>query len=253
MADSERILHKKLQRRDNTSRKRQATFISEYVYVKYFTIYEEAAQAFNQLNAIHPRKPDLRTSMEFKNWKRQLKGQPKLRQHKKRDPTQNIFYEDIPSYRIINNDDVYEDGNVTIDIQNIPKKVMQLKIPLLSFHVVDEGETSNHQESGEPNVDQIIQEVIDEGDQESGEPNVDQIIEEVINEGEANKDDLVAVQPSFFDDLSQETLDEMFSQLRSDPHLASIMDDFNLDMDLDIGMDIEIDDRLEKELNDILC
>ena len=245
MDESERNLYKKLQRRDNTAKKRQATFISEYVYVKYFNIYEEAARAFNQINTLHPRKPDLRTSLEFKNWKRQLKGQPKIRPHKERDRTNCIVYQDIPIEPMNNDNDVqcvHEDDNVPINIENIPKKTMQLKIPLFTLpannrQVVDEGETvSDHQGSGETNIDQITEEVIDEGE-----------ITVSNGEAESNKDDLLGVEPSFFDDLSQETFDEMFSQLRSDPHLASIMNDF----ELNIGMNIEIDDRLERELQDM--
>ena len=245
MANREVIFQKKIQRRGLTAKKRQASFIAEYVYVKYFDIYKEAAHLFNQLNAIHPRRPDLRKSIEFKNWQRQIKGLPKIRDYRNRAITKRIFYQDIP---LNTNDDVFKDSDI---IERCPQKVMQLNIPLLSIPQDKRqggGETTNHQEPEE----------------------FEQVNEEVIDEGDTNQDDLADVQPSVFDDLSQETLDEMFSQLQKDPSLAAIMRDFDPDvcMNVEVGntaekehddedefnldIDIDTDDLLEKELNDII-
>ena len=243
MANREVIFQKKIQRRGLTARKRQASFVAEYVFVKYFDIYKEAAQLFNQLNALHPRRPDLRKSIEFKNWQRQIKGLPEIRDYKNRTMTNGIFYQDIP---LNTNGDVLKDSDI---IQMCPKKVMQLNIPLLSIPQdkrQERGETTNHQESEE----------------------FQQVNEEVIDEGDTNQDDLTEVQPSIFDDLPQETLDDMVSQLQNDPNLAAIMSDFDTDVCMNVQIDnstekghddeneldieLNIDDLLEKELNDII-
>ena len=240
MANREVIFQKKLQRRGLTAKKRQASFVAEYVFVKYFDIYKEAAHLFNQLNAIHPRGPDLRKSIEFKNWQRQIKGLPEIREYKNRSMTKGIFYQDIP---LNTNDDVLKDSDI---IQRCPQKVMQLNIPLLSIRQDKRRETTNHQESEE----------------------FQQVNEEVIDEGDTNQDDLAEVQPSIFDDLSQETLDDMISQLQNDPNLAAIMRDFDTDVCMNVqidnsaekghddenelDIDLNIDDLLEKELNDII-
>ena len=243
MANREVIFQKKLQRRGLTAKKRQASFVAEYVFVKYFDIYKEAAHLFNQLNAIHPRRPDLRKSIEFKNWQRQIKGLPEIRDYKNRVMTKGIFYQDIP---LNTNDDVLKDSDI---IQRCPQKVMQLNIPLLSIPQdkrQEQGETTNHQEPEE----------------------FQQVNEEVIDEGDTNQDDLAEVQPSIFDDLSQETLDDMVSQLQNDPSLAAIMRDFDTDVCMNVqidnsaekghddedelDIDLNIDDLLEKELNDII-
>ena len=241
MANREVTFQKKIQRRDLTAKKRQACFVAEYVFVKYFDIYKEAAQLFNQLNAIHPRRPDLRKSIEFKNWQRQIKGLPEIREYKNRTMTKGIFYQDIP---LNTNDDVLKDI-----IQMCPQKVMQLHIPLLSIpqdKTQERGETTKRQESEE----------------------FQQVNEEVIDEGVTNQDDLAEVQPSIFDDLSQETLDDMISQLQNDPSLAAIMSDFDTDVCMNVqidnsaekgrddenelDIDLDIDDLLEKELDDII-
>ena len=92
------------------------------------------------------------------------------------------------------------------------------------------------------------------------------MIEEVVDQGDQG--DLADVQPSIFDDLSKETIDELISQLRDDPNLETIMRDFDDDVcmnvevgkekgcdnedDYDLDVDINIEDVLERELNNIL-
>ena len=56
-------------RRIQTNKARQASFISEYVQNKYFTIYTEAANFFNVLHTRYPTKYDLRKTREFRDWK----------------------------------------------------------------------------------------------------------------------------------------------------------------------------------------
>ena len=47
-------------------------FISDYVYTKYKSIYQEAAVLYNEINQKHPRKPDLRKTIEYRHWKNTL-------------------------------------------------------------------------------------------------------------------------------------------------------------------------------------
>ena len=234
MAESASNLYKKQLRRNNTSKKRQSIFISEYIFVKYFDIYQEAAQLFNQINVKHPRKPDLRTSIEFKNWKREMRGLPKIPERKRRDPASHIIYQNISTEQSHNDThDVHED-NIARIVETLPKKSMQLKIQLLS---PPQNPKSSAQEEITANNDQVLNQVPEEG----------------------NKDEVLSVQPSFFEDISTEMMGELLTELRADPNLAAIMDDFetsvggsDIDYELDIGMEVEIDDRLETELEDTL-
>ena len=76
MNSSEKIELLKTKRRERQSKVRQALLINEYVYTKYFTIYQEAAQYYNELNSLHPMKCDLRKCEEFKAWKMATNGYP---------------------------------------------------------------------------------------------------------------------------------------------------------------------------------
>ena len=66
MNSSEKIELRKEQRRENRAKVRQSLLISEYVRCKHFDIYQEAANFYNEVNACHPLKYDLRKTDQFK-------------------------------------------------------------------------------------------------------------------------------------------------------------------------------------------
>ena len=84
-------LLKKEQRRQGRSKVRQALFVSDYIFYKHFDIYQQAAQLYNEINEIYPRKPDLRRTEEFKNWKMDVMGQPTRVRRKSRIRRPYVF------------------------------------------------------------------------------------------------------------------------------------------------------------------
>ena len=106
-------------------RKRQALFIAEYVQTKYNDIYIEAAELYNKINVLYPKKPDLTKSLEFKNWKLVHRGKSEIKYHKPgtysdlKWPNQNI---------VIEHEEIIEDTSVqhkeTIEeiVASVPKK-----------------------------------------------------------------------------------------------------------------------------------
>ena len=218
MAESNQNLYKKLQRREITAKKRQATFISQYVFIKHFDIYQEAAREFNLINKIHPHKPDLTKSIEFKNWKRQLKGLPEIREHKRRDPCTRVIYPAI-----------------TVHKQPEPEgqKVMQLRIPLIDLQSVQGGESI---------------EVVDQGDTEcltvekETTVNNNQVLEE--------SDEVSGIQPSLLTDISPESMEQILPELRADPNLNAIMN--NLETSIDEQLDTSIDEQLDTSIDEQL-
>ena len=84
-------LLKKEQRRQGRSKVRQALFVSDYIFYKHFDIYQQAAQLYNEINEIYPRKPDLRRTEEFKNWKMDVMGQPTRVKRKSRIRRPYVF------------------------------------------------------------------------------------------------------------------------------------------------------------------
>ena len=232
MATDQINLYKKQIRQINTSKKRQALFIAEYVQVKYFEIYQEAAELYNKINAMYPKKPDLRKSVEFKNWKLVESGMPKIRPHVPRDPTQQCVYEGIA---------IPQKETIQEIVASVPKKAFQLRIPLMNAKHISQLNNDGGQQAS------------DEDQQAS-----DQGIDEVLDEGEQagqKRYEVDDIQPSVFGDIPEETVDEIIKQLREDDDIRTIMDDIDMEFDfdgLDIGMEIELEDRLEKELEQIM-
>ena len=62
-------------RETQRSERRQAVFITEYVQLKYFDIFSEAARYYNELNTLYPTRPDLRKSQEYRDWKKDINTQ----------------------------------------------------------------------------------------------------------------------------------------------------------------------------------
>ena len=75
MAECEKAEKLKQKRRDRRSKARQDQFVADYIYYKYYEIYCEAAQFYNELNQKHPTKYDLRKSVEYRRWKIHITGQ----------------------------------------------------------------------------------------------------------------------------------------------------------------------------------
>ena len=264
MAESELSLYKKEQRRNNRSKVRQAVFVSEYVFCKYFNIYQEVAQLFNEINLLYPHKPDLRRTPEFRNWKRELQGLPKIPERQRREPTSYPIYHAISFNQALNEtqvvqyvpEGVNDNAAQTQIVQSVPKKVMQLRIPLMN---PPETRKTSPEEGTVVNSD----EVLDEGGIEPSSPEEGTVVnsDEVLDEG--------GIEPSLFDDIPPETMEKLITELRANPDIAAIMDDFEafdidnsngeldaehpeIDEQLELGMEVEIDDRLEKELEDML-
>ena len=253
MANKEADFQKKIQRRGLTARKRQSIFIADYVSTKYKDIYNEAAQLFNQLNAKYPRRPNLLKCIEYKNWQNQIRGLPEVRDYKNWQCMKHDFYQSIPLN--INHHTVEENDAI---IQQCTQRVMRLEIPLLDIPKdkgQGEGETTSHQQSNGEGETTSHQQSNGEGETTSHQQpmEIGQVNEEVVDEGNANQDDLSDIQPSLLDMLPEGMLDEIISQIQSEPSLEAIMRDF----DTDVCMNVEIENERkleadnERELNDI--
>ena len=81
-------------RRNEKNARRQAYFIADYIQVKYFHIYSEAARFFNALNTLYPTKYDIRKTSEYRTWRAEFTTGQRLT--KAPQPTYTNI--DIPIY-----------------------------------------------------------------------------------------------------------------------------------------------------------
>ena len=230
----------KVKRREKISEARQALLINEYVYTKYSNIYQEAALYYNELNNMYPTRPDLRKCDEFRAWKMAANGAPiRIRKYNKVCYTNipvEIQPDEIPVQPVEMPVQPVEMPVQPVEIpvqpaERIPKKVMELKIPLLDPAVITE--TLSIQ------TEEIIQ-----------ENTLEVAAEGIIQE------ETPTLHPSLTEEIPQEIVDKIMNELREDPELKTIMSDIEEELELEqIGMELDIsdDDRLEIELENLMC
>ena len=238
---------KKIKRREKQNKIRQALLVNEYVYVKYFNIYQEAAEYYNSLNRLYPSRPDLRKCDEFKALKLAANGAPiRVRIYNKALYT-NMSTEKCDETPVQPAVETPVQPAVETPVQpavetpvqpavetpvqsagRVPRKVMELKIPLLAPAVITETLSSQKEE--------IIQENI----------------LEVATEG-IIREETPTFHPSLTEEIPQEIVDKIINELRDDPELQTIMTDIEEQLEFEqIGMDLDIlDDRLEDELENL--
>ena len=217
---------KRIPKTIHRSERRQAVFIAEYVQMKYFDIFCEAAGYYNQLNTLYPTRPDLRKSREYRAWKKNTDNQMVCQQME----TTGQIYQNIDQATPaeINSESEPEDNNNSEsepepeDNNNSeperpeinPHYEMRLEIPLI-----------NHRPKTTPTVTTETLETV---------------VEEVIVQ---STDEI-----NLFDRLTTERIDQIIQELSEDPELGNIFDEVEQEVAMDIGEEFDLDIRLENEL-----
>ena len=254
--------YKNEKRRQAKSFIREGMFVSDYVHTKYNAVYQEAAELYNQINRIHPRKPDLRRTTEYRQWKNNMSAQQnkpivQIPRQKNRVYV-HITHRDIPipsaaDPNIITDLPTIESPRTTRQTSSQPpsespravrQKIMQLKIPLTP---------SPNTPKPIQDPQKIVETVIDEGNEMLSPSILDTTYTEtVIDEGNQ------MLSPSILDELSPEIIDKIIDDLRQDPGLGEIMTNIENQTNVEeeiVGLDVDIpdiDDLLEEELQNII-
>ena len=142
--DRQAKLHmRREQDRRRANEKRKAHFVAEYVQIKYPTIYNEASEFYQKLDALHPNKNDLRKVDLFKHLKKS-----QTQQETTAETTQQVQYNDnmlleIPLTRSLNiaeeGTDLQQKQNEVIDsiqptlLDDIPEDLLQRAIDELQL------------------------------------------------------------------------------------------------------------------------
>ena len=283
MNSSEKEELHKTKRRENRSKIRQALLINEYIRYKYFAVYQEAAQFYNEVNSKHPSKYDLRKTDEFRAWKMVITGQPIRVTRKLSKPC----HEPIPvtagnSFTLICEQSASPEQRSECDEQPVsPEKPTstEQRSECDEQPVSPEKPTSPEQRS-ECDEQPVSPEKSTSPEQRSEcdeqvkqkvmqlripllEPSVitqtlQIVTEETLQENPLQVASEEVVQepntlyPSLHEEIPSEIIERIMSDLREDPELQTIMSGIEQALEFEqIGMEIDIpeDDRLENELN----
>ena len=269
------VLLKKEQRRQGRTKVRQALFVSDYIFYKHFDIYQQAAQLYNEINEIYPRKPDLRRTEEFRNWKMDVMGQPtrvRKRKSKIRQPYVFPTHANIPIAVCIG-------PHVNFTVVDQPESPhlqpesphLQPESPHLqpeSPHLQPESpraqaESSVHQNVKKGKVMELkiplmkphaeTLRIVTEEDTPSLEPSLYTETLQIVTE-EVLEEDTSSLEPSLYEEISPEVIERIVKELSLDPGLKDILTTVEEQVEFQqLGMDLDMpDDRLENELENLI-
>ena len=288
MAESELALYKKEKRRENRSKVRQALFVSDYVFYKHFDLYQEAAQLYNQINHLYPRKPDLRRMVEFRAWRNGVTGQPSIGIDRRPTINQQTYvfppHADIPVAEVIDPSDSF-----TVAVQpesQRPAESPQSERPQSESPQPESQRSAESPQSERPQsespqpesqrpaespqperpqsespvrpikgnkVMELKIQLISSPKKDNLQPAIytetlQTVTEEIIQEGD--------LEPSLHEEISPEIIEKIMDELRQDPGLKDIITSVEEQIELEeVGMDIDFpddEDRLEAELENMI-
>ena len=228
------ILRRRQLRKSRHDQKRQNSLITDYIQHKYSNVYTEAFHFYERLNNQYPKKIDLRKTEEYRVWKTSVSDTST--QSQVQEPPNPVSIESSPTTvetqpptKPIAQSQVQEPPNpvsiesspTTVETQSPTKSIyednLQLRIP------IDRYRSLKHTQS---TTTQTLT-IVDEG---------------------------FTLQPMLFDEPPSDLIDQIIEELRQDPDLTNILDDFSELVNSE-GMDINIEipeyTLLEKELENL--
>ena len=254
MAARQIVQRRKEQRRQNRTKIRQALLVNDYIYHKYFNVYQEAAQFYNEVNHKYPTKYDLRRTDEFKAWKMAVTGQAVRIRTKLPKPS----HLNIQMPNCINPESsftvIYDKGQVSNPEQNeqpASPESEQNEQPASP-------ESEQNEQPASPESEQNEQSASPESEQMKGEkimqlriplmepPTVTTqtlqvVTEEILQES-------TTLYPSLHEEIAPEVIERIISELRQDPDLQTVMTGIEQDLEFQqLGSDIDIPEDIRLE------
>ena len=278
--------YKNEKRRQSRSLIREGMFISDFVNTKYNSIYQEAAVLYNEINQINPRKPDLRRTNEYRQWKNNIASEhntpliPVPRQKKRQFV--HVTHRNIPISTTSHPTSIC----VVLPVVESPPSDNQIppqpespraEIPLPDNETPPQSESpraeiplsddqTSPQSSENPAPDSRISGMtmqlkiplircpsIPKTTQDPKEILGTAYVETILDEGNQSE----TLNPSLLDEVPPEVVEKIISDLQQDPNLKDMMADIENQMNIEeelVGLNIDIPDLydpLEEELQNI--
>ena len=279
MATRQIVQRRKEQRRQNRTKVRQALLVNDYIYHKYFNVYQEAARFYNEVNHKYPTKYDLRRTDEFKAWKMAVTGQAVRIRTKLPKPS----HLNIEMTNCINPESsftvIYDEGQVSNPEQNeqpASSESEQNEQPASPESEQNEQpaspESQQNEQPASPESEQNEQPASPESEQneQPASPESEQN-EQPASLGEQMKGEKImqlriplleppavttqtlqvvteeilqestTLYPSLHEEIAPEVMERIISELRQDPDLQTIMTGIEQDLEFQqLGMEIDI-------------
>ena len=220
---------------------RRAMAVSDYLLLTATDLHRQATAFVDQLEEKYPGKRDVRKTVEFRNWQRK-----QLLLFNKQS---SLATDQTPAMNCEKETALQIPQDITIC-----EKETALQIPKDN---INREKLRTPQDSTNCQKEMVLRiPLIHTGTKAKETPSVPDM------PGETQEDQLTSI----FDEIPNDVMNELIAEIRADPDLSAIMNDFGLNeevldegtvpeniyQEMDIGLDIEIDDPLEDEINSLL-
>ena len=241
MGRTEKVQRRKELRKTHKSIIRRELLVADYVQYKYSDIYTEAVQFYNALNDLYPMKNDLKKTIEYRAWKKNVRGALNPSSLNIQTPIHpQAIHEEQPetsgsTQSLPPSPDRCEQTESQPPTPIHPEKHiyadnLQLRIPLIQYPSV----TTQSQET-----------VTDIQCPSVTTETLETVTEETLAAG--------TIEPSLLQEISPEAIEKIIEELRAEPDLRDIVSAVEEQLEFEqLANDIEIPeyehDLLEKEL-----
>ena len=215
-------------RKNRQDEKRQNCLIADYVQHKYANVYAEAFNFYKRLNDRHPNKTDLRKTDEYRFWKSGVSCMSPQNHVQEQEPQEpSHVSSELQSSSPANCE---PPSPATTESQapgnHIYEDNLQLKIPIWRYRTVKHNQSITTQ-----TLSIVSEESAQEPPATVQMPHVE------------------ALQPTLFDELPADLVDQIIDQLGEDPDLKNMFDNIDeLHNFEEIDFEISESTLLEKEL-----
>ena len=220
---------------------RRAMAVSDYLLLTATDLHRQATAFVDKLEEKYPGKRDVRKTVEFRNWQRK-----QLLLFNKQS---SLATDQTPAMNCEKETALQIPQDTTICV-----KETALQIPKDN---INREKLRTPQDSTNCQKEMVLRiPLIHTGTKAKETPSVPDM------PGETQEDQLTSI----FDEIPNDVMNELIAEIRADPDLSAVMNDFGLNeevldegtvpeniyQEMDIGLDIEIDDPLEDEINSLL-
>ena len=275
MNSTEKKLLKKAKRRERQNQVRQALLVNEYIYTKYFDIYQEAANYYNELNNIYPTRPDLRKCDEFKAWKMSTNGAPIRISYIRKQS--KVLYPNIAIQPSETSVEMPVETSVEMPVETSVEMPVETSVEMPVETSVEMPVETSVEMPVETSVEMPVETSVEMPVETSVEMPVETSVERTAKKVMELKIQLLdssdiaetnplnvaveetiheeTIHPSLTEEIPPEIIAKIVKELREDPELRTIMTDIEQELEfeqIDNELDIFEDNRLEEELENLM-
>ena len=240
LSQSNRAINERRRRVIQRERRRRASFVHDYVRIKYATIYNECNSFYQELSEKYPEKLDFTKTKEYRRWEGRIKDGMQSK-----SVVESITLEPYIALEDILNKLTTTTGNVGQSVtENIPEPTPDIVAETITREedIAAESISTQSEQSVTENIPEPTPDIVAETITTSGN------FEQSVNETEPSilqiaAQELLPDSPITIENIDR-IIDEIIHDLEQDEQVRDLVGNLQQDIEEDEGIEINIDAEL---------